>query len=200
MICLLGCMATTNYYTGRTLEKGKMMISYGMDNIITQKTDDGFSFNKNMPFSPSLGFALGLPYRFEAGLRWYFQKTFEGSIRWQINPREFKYFNISTNLHYGSFHLAAEYLKYGLTVSKQFGRFEPFVSHYWYANGETNSISDPDLSDMWKTNRVISTGIAIGVKEGYIIPEINYQFISGNFNDALVLYSLGFKYDFKFKH
>lgn len=67
MISLLGCLATTNYYTGRTLEKGKMMISFGMDNIIIQSTDDGLTFNKDMPVSPSLGLALGLPYRFEAG-------------------------------------------------------------------------------------------------------------------------------------
>ena len=199
MISLLGCIATTNYYTGRTLDKGKMMISFGLDNIITQNTDEGLTFNKDMPVSPSLGLACGLPYRFEAGLRWYFQKTFEGSFRWQINPEKFRYFDVSTNLHYGSFHLEAEYFKYGLTVSKQLSRFEPFLSHYWYASGEKNTIADEDFSDILKTNRVISTGIAIGIKEGYIIPEINYQYISGNFSDALVFYSLGFKFDFKFK-
>ncbi len=199
MISLLGCLATTNYYTGRTLEKGKMMISFGMDNIIIQSTDDGLTFNKDMPVSPSIGLALGLPYRLEAGVRWYYLKTFEGSFRWQINSRKFRYFDVSTNLHYGSFHLEAEYFKYGLTVSKQLGRFEPFISHYWYASGEMNTISDADVSDIWKTNRVVSTGLAIGIKEGYIIPEINYQYMSGHFSDALVFYSLGFKFDFKFK-
>ena len=195
----MGCIATTNYYTGRTLKKGKMMISFGLDNIIIQSTDEGLSFNKDLPVSPSLGFAVGLPYRFEGGLRWYFQKTFEGSFRWQVNPSKFRYFDLSTNLHYGSFHLEAEYFKYGITVSKQLGRFEPFASHYWYSSGDTNPISDPDVSDIWETNRVISTGLAIGVKEGFIIPEINYQYISGNFNEALIFYSIGFKFDFKFK-
>lgn len=199
MINFLGCIATTNYYTGRTLKKGRMMISFGLDNIIIQSTDDGLSFNMDMPVSPSLGLVLGLPYRFEGGLRWYYLKTFEGSFRWQVNPRKFRYFDVSTNLHYGSFHLEAEHFKYGLTASKQLGCFEPFVSHYWYASGETNPISDSDVSDIWRTNRVICAGLAIGVKEGYIIPEINYQYISGSFSDALIFYSVGFKFDFKFK-
>lgn len=68
MINFLGCIATTNYYTGRTLKKGRMMISFGLDNIIIQSTDDGLSFNMKMPVSPSLGLALGLPYGFEGGL------------------------------------------------------------------------------------------------------------------------------------
>jgi len=191
------CAPTTNYYTGRTLEKGKMMYSFGMDNILIQNPGDGFSFNKNI-VTPSLGFARGFPYRFEAGLRWYFQKTFEGSLRWQINPRDFPYFDISTNFHYGSYYLAAEYFKYGLTFSKQFYRFEPFVSHYWYANGEMNP--DPGVSDIWKNNRVMSTGIAIKIKEGYIVPEINYQFTSNSFNYAYIFYSLGIRHNFKFKH
>jgi hypothetical protein len=199
IVGLVGCIATTNYYTGRTLEKGKAIISPGLDNIIIQSTDEGLSINKNMPFSPSFGFAVGLPYRFEVGLRWYFQKTFEGSFRWQINPRKFRYFDISTNLHYGSFYLQEKYFKYGLTVSKQLNRFEPFISHYWYSSGETNSLSNPDFSDIWETNRVVSTGLAIQIKKGLIIPEINYQYISGHFSDALIFYSIGFRFDLRFK-
>ena len=199
IINMLGCLATTNYYTGRTLEKGKMMISFGMDNILIQSADQGLQVNKDMPVSPSLGLAGGLPHRFEAGLRWYFQKTFEGSFRWQINPRNFQYFDLSTNLHYGSFHLEANYFKYGFTLSKKIRRFEPFISHYWYANGDVGKLSDEDFSDILKTNRVLCFGMAVKVKEGFIIPEINYQYIAGDFGKALVLYSLGFKFDFKLK-
>jgi hypothetical protein len=196
---LFSCIATTNYYTARTLERKKMMILFGLDNVFVQSTESGLQFNKDMPFSPSLGLALGLPYRLETGVRWYFQKTFEGSLRWQVNPKSFRYVDLSTNLHYGSFYLEVNYFKYGLTVSKQIYRIEPFISYYWYSNGEITSLSEDDFTDILKTNRVICFGMALKVKEGYIIPEVNYQYIKNNIKEALVFYSIGFKFDFRIK-
>jgi hypothetical protein len=193
VICFVGCLAATNYYTARTLKKGKMMISFGTDNIFFQSTDEGLQFNKDLPFSPSMGLAIGLPYRFETGLRWYYLKTFEGTVRWQVNPVSFKYFDFSTNVHYGSFHLEVNYFKYGFTMSKQIAFVEPFVSYYWYANGDLNHLSDKDYSDALSTNLVLCFGMAIGIINGYIIPEINYQYVAGTFNEALVFYSIGFK-------
>jgi len=198
-IIFLGCLATTNYYTGRTLKKGKMMIFFGTDNIFYQITGDRLQFSKNMPFSPSMGLATGLPYRFETGLRWYYQKTFEGSLRWQINPESFRYFDFSANVHYGSFHLEVNYFKYGFTMSKKLPLVEPFVGYYWYANGDINRLSDEDYMDAITTNRVLCLGMVVGIKNGYIIPEINYQYIADDFSEALVFYSIGFKFDFRLK-
>jgi hypothetical protein len=82
---------------------------------------------------------------------------------------------------------------------KRIKRFEPFISHYWYANGDVGKLSDEVFSGILKTNRVLCFGMALKVKEGFIIPEVNYQYIAGDFGNALVLYSLGFKFDLRFK-
>ncbi len=195
-LILSGCLATTNYYTARTLPAGKMAISPGMDDLIIQSTDKARIIKKPLYFLPSLGLYLGLPYRFETGARWYFTNTYEGILRWQLNPKWFNKFNASANLHYGSFQEAYQYFKYGFTISKPVRQFEPYIGYYQFAWGDNEKIVSVDYNGLINTHRVISLGISVPIRAGHVFPEINYQFSKDQFGSGLLFYSVGFRTKF----
>jgi len=132
---IISSCITTNYYTARTLEKGKTVLTGGVDNLIWIEEDEGI-VDKNLSFSLSLGVATGLPWRFETGIRGYFPYIYEANLRHQLNPREFEWFDISANGHIGvSFseefeEVSDPYFKYGLTISKEILNIQPYVSYY----------------------------------------------------------------------
>ncbi len=168
-----GCI-TTNYYTARTLEQGKTVMTPGVDNLILIKEEDG-TVKKGFSFTPSLGVATGLPWRFETGIRLYFPYVLEANLRHQFNPRTFKWFDISVNLHMGFcfnerfVEVSAPYYKYGLTLSKEIFSVQPYVSYYLNKNFMIENRS-ADISDY----SIICFGLAVSFKGDLIFPEWNY--------------------------
>jgi hypothetical protein len=198
IISLMGCFATTNYYTGRTLDNNKMVLTAGFDNMFINFEGDIFQKDE-FNIYPSIGLSRGFPKRFEGGFRWYFLTTFEGTVRWEMTPESFKTFDLSTNLHYGTWNLLSNYFKYGLTMSRQFYRIEPYISYYQYADGNIN-ISYKNSNDLYYQNRVISAGISHYVKGwGYVVPEVNFQFLGNEFDKLIIYWSIGFRFDFFLK-
>lgn len=168
-----GCM-TTNYYTGRTLEKGKAAITPGLDNLILFK-ENGGNIQKKLFFSPSLGYARGLPLNFETGIRVYFPYVLEANIRNQLNPRTFDLFDVSANFHTGIIfakgfeEVSHPYFKYGLTISKEIATVQPYLSYYF-----NKGFMDENNSDALSDFPTICFGLAIPYKDDLIFPEFNY--------------------------
>ncbi|MCJ7813597.1 hypothetical protein MUP95_09820 [bacterium] len=170
---LSGCI-TTNYYSGRTLENGKTVLTPGVDNLIWIVEDQGI-VNRHLYFNPSIGISRGLPSRFEIGIRTYFPFILEADLRHQINPRSFKWFDISANLHMGVYFansfkwVSSPYYKYGLTISKEILCIQPYFGYYLNKNylvkSETNNPFDYEI---------ICFGLAIPYKNDTIYPECNY--------------------------
>ena len=184
LIVLSGCI-TTNYYTGRTLEQGKTIVTPGVDNLVLVTEDVGV-VEKKLSFSLSVGVATGLPWRFETGIRTYFPYIWEANLRHQLNPRSFDWFDISANFHTGVIFtekfddVAPPYYKYGLTISKEILTLQPFVGYYW--NNKFAFDRDSERSDF------VILGIAIPFRDDLIIPECNYyRSPSGEFG----IYSIG---------
>ncbi len=172
-LILSNCI-TTNYYTARTLEQGKTVMTPGVDNLIWIEEDEGI-VKKDVAFTPSLGIATGLPWRFETGIRFYFPYVLEANLRQQLNPRTFKWFDLSANFHMGvcfvdDFEDISEpYYKYGFTISKEILTLQPYLGYYLNNSFLMNGDSD-DLSDY----TVICFGLAIPFKGNLIFPEWNY--------------------------
>lgn len=199
IISLMGCFATTNYYTGRTLNNNKMVLTAGLDNMLINFEGDILQKDEFIIF-PSIGLSRGFPKRFEAGFKWYFLKTFEGTLRWEMTPESFETFDLSTNLHYGTWNLYTNYFKYGLTLSRQFNKIEPYISYYQYADGNIKNQSYDNFNDLYYQNRVISTGFSHYVKGwGYIVPEVNFQFFGNEYNKPIIYWGIGFRFDFFLK-
>ncbi len=89
-IIFSGCVASSSYYSGRTLEKSKFALSASADDIIikdVKSSNTSIGISKDLPFAPSVGFAVGLPLQIETGVRWYLPKFIELSLRDQVTPR-----------------------------------------------------------------------------------------------------------------
>lgn len=156
--------------------------SFGFDNIIIQSMEEGKLLKKEMPLTPSVGLAYGLPYRFEIGIRTYMFITLEGLLRYEITPKTFKYFDLSANLHYGvtpSF----TYLKYGLTLSKEIYKFEPFVNYFYYQ----------DVKEYFNGNNVIGFGLAIPIPHAKVILEMNYPHPTDDSSTGFIIYNIGIR-------
>ena len=172
ILLISGCI-TTNYYTGRTLEEGKTVLTPGVDNIIIMEEEEGL-LKKNFSFSLSLGIATGLPWRFEAGLRTYFPYIWEADIRYQITPRSFDWFDLSANFHSGVVfsdrfkEVSSPYYKYGFTISKEIMGIQPYVGYY------LNSHYLYERDAEWSDFGVVCFGLAIPFRDDFIIPECNY--------------------------
>jgi len=170
---LSGCI-TTNYYTARTLDKGTVVLTPGVDNLVWIE-NDGDVVDKDLSFTVSFGIAVGLPWRFETGIRGYYPYIYEANIRHQLNPKSFKLFDISANFHMGYIFsdgfedVSPPYYKYGITVSKEIKRFQPYFSYYlnnsYFINGESDNGYD---------YTIFCFGLAIPNHDDLIFPEINY--------------------------
>ncbi|MDZ7340447.1 MAG: hypothetical protein ONB27_03750 [candidate division KSB1 bacterium] len=132
-LLFLVCIATTNYYTARTLNRGEKVFTPGWDNLLLVglgDKDDGKRWRFFL--TPSLGLAVGVGSRVETGLRWYFPYLFEGALRMQLNPPSFRAFDVSANCHVVGPFLMPPLLKYGATISREIRGSQPFLSYYQY--------------------------------------------------------------------
>ncbi len=192
-----GCVATSNYYTGKTLEKGETAVTGGFDNIVIQDAETHKIEKKDMLFTPTFGVAWGLPLRLELGLRWYLLKTFEGDLRWQLNPRTFQPFDLSFNFHYGIWEFETTYLKYGATLSKRVWKFEPSLSYFEYEYTGTidfhGELSGLLPSDFHAKSNVLTIGLGYHLPNAILIPEANYQFAPNIHNKGVIYYGIGIR-------
>ncbi len=173
-ILLNGCV-TTNYYTGRTLDDGEVVLTPGVDNLVIVENEDGI-VQKDLSFSISFGIARGFPWRFEAGIRTYFPYVYEANLRHQINPRSFTWFDISANFHGGvildieePMETTNPYFKYGLTISREIFGTQPYFSYYLVKNALLG-----ELSDNFDFEKTYCAGWALPYSGDLIFPEINY--------------------------
>ncbi|HFE62915.1 MAG TPA: hypothetical protein ENK14_00675 [Caldithrix sp.] len=186
ILILLSCLATTNYYTGRTLLPGKKVVVGGIDNFLIKDIETGQTVRFGLPYMTSLGFAAGLPRRLETGLYWHFPESFETYLRWQANPRSFCYFDLSLNSHFGVFAFSYPYIKLGVSLSKEIHGVEPFLNYYVYTNAK--------LTEEFKeTSRSLGLGIAIPIPRAQLIPEINFSFTGNEISKGLMMFNVGLR-------
>ena len=115
-LTLCGCVASSNFYSGRTLEEGKVAVAIGADDIAMGSRDESVSVSKSNPLSPSIGAAVGLPLRLELGLRYFPTQFIEVTMRDQLNPRTFTIADFSLDLHYAILMGGYSYFRYGVTL------------------------------------------------------------------------------------
>lgn len=188
-LLMFSCIATTNYYTARTLNRGETVFTPGWDNLLLVScADEDEGKRWHFFLTPSLGLAAGVGYRMETGLRWYFPYVFDATFRVQLTPRSFRAFDLSVNGHVVGPFLMPPLFKYGATLSKEIRGWQPFLSYYQYY-----PMRDRDGWDDFKTLPVLCFGLAIPFKQQLIIPEINYQFEADEFSRGYFLCSLGFR-------
>ncbi len=198
---LCGCVASSNFYSGRTLEEGKYSIGVGADDIAMKSSDNSFSVSKNSPFVPSVGGAYGLPWRFEIGMRYYLVNLLGLSLRHQVNPRSFDLVDLSLNLQYDLRFGQYSDLRYGATLSKNIHEFEPYVHYtaYHFIGSTTDVLQDSFISGVAETfvnqNRLIGLGVALPLqKKAKIYPEVNYQYFGGDLSHGLWHFGIGFRF------
>jgi len=190
-LTLINC-ATTNYYTAQTLEKGQTVFTPGIDNLFLFVDDEGI-VDKKLTFSPSFGIATGLPFRFETGIRAYFPYVLEANLRHQINPRTFKLFDLSINGHMGIIFadeyksFSDPYYKYGMTLSKEIGIVQPFISYYLNKN-----YAFRDETDIATNYSIICFGLAFSRGPDLIIPEFNY-YKDANSETGIISFGIGIR-------
>lgn len=193
-LCLPGCIATTNYYTGRTAPDGVWVTTPGADDIlIGNPEEEDFFIEKDEPLYPSIGLARGMAHRFELGARWYIPYMLESNLRWQVTPRTMERFAMSANLHYGVIGIWAAYIKYGLTVSTDIWYLQPFTSFYLFRDGGLFGDPDDDWEDLLKTNRVWTCGLGIEIPGGLLIPEVNYQYEGEDYDRGFLFFGIGLR-------
>ena len=177
------CLATSNSYTARTLEKKQTVYSPGLDYVAIY-FDDKITLVKEPPFVPALGIHYGLTNRFETGLRGFFPFTLEVVNRYQLTPKDFRYFDLSANLHFGCYKIKYyPYIKTGFLIGRKGKRIEPFLGYYCYYPFDFEYINA----------RVINCGFGFPWKGVTVIPEINWQFRTNDFRQGVVFFSIGFR-------
>lgn len=170
----------------------------GFDNLFlydNQDNDHVFSF------TPSLGYVHDLPWIFETGIKVYFPYALEGMLRNQLTPRSFSAFDLSANLHYGLHYFIGDdeldvwdqYLKYGVTISKEVAWIQPFLSYYKFMPlTRDRYFLDSDADYCINSN--ISAGLAIVIDNNYsVIPEINYLVSNSDFSEGLLFFGIGLR-------
>lgn len=196
---LVGCVSTSNYHTGRTLEENTFSFGFGADDIVTKSASPAIEIVKDDPVTPSVMLSYGLPLRFETGVRYFPPRFLEVSLRHQVNPREFDIIDGSVNLTYAHLFGGYSYFKYGATVSKNIHEFEPYLhySFYKFAGADkgdfSSSFSSGYTDDVINSNRSIGFGIAIPLKKAKFFPEVDYQYFGGKLKDGLWHFGVGFR-------
>ncbi len=192
-----GCVASSSYYTARTLEKNKLALGFSADDILIKSSNSSgiqVGISKDLPFAPSIGFAYGLPLRLETGLRWYPPKFIEATLREQVNPRTFDEFDFSINFSFATLLGAYSYVKYGATISKKIDMLEPFLHYSFYHTvGDLKMSGDNSFdgfindltSNLINNSRTIGFGLGIQVKKVEFFPEADYQYFDNNMSYGL---------------
>ena len=199
VLVLTGCVASSNFYSGRTLEENKLSIGFGADDILLKSSDNTLTVSKGPPFAPSIIAAYGLPLRLEVGLRYYPINFVEVALRHQVNPRSFDFVDLSLNLQYALQFGNYSYLKYGVTLSKNIHEFEPYVhySAYQYIGATTAIFDDTFITGPVETyvnsNRSVGFGIALPVQKAKFYQEVNYQYFGGDISQGIWHFGIGFR-------
>lgn len=186
IIVLLSCLATTNYYSGKTLPAGKKVVIAGFENLLVKEGNKKDIFDRSLPITPSLGFSFGLGNRFESGIHWFWLTALEAYLRWELTPARFPFFDLSANAHVGTDLPFFSYLKIGSTISKKIWVFEPFMNYYWYSWG-----------DFFNTSGSVGFGVVVSLQESQIVPEVNYQIPANDDFSGLYLFNIGIKVPLK---
>ena len=202
---LFGCVASSSYYTGRTLEKNKFAFGFGADDILmkdSKSSSSSVGISKSLPFAPSLEVALGLPLRLEAGLRWYPTRFLEGTLREQLNPRDFNLFDCSLDVSYAGLIGAYSYLKYGATISKNIHEFEPFFHYYFYhSTGKMKSLTNSSLdgfitnlsTELINNSHTVGFGIGLPLHKVKFYPTIDYQYYNNDLSLGIWQFGIGIR-------
>jgi len=198
-LILSGCMATSSYYTGRTLEPWKFSPGFGADDIIIKSTDNSITYSKGFAFVPSFLLSCGLPLRLETDARFVIPRLLEVSLRDQINPRTFELFDFAPDITFGDLFGGYTYLRYGGTLSKNLDGFEPYVHYSLYhflkttSSDFSNSFFSASLSEITNNDRVIGVGIGIPVGNLKLYPEFDYQYFGNNLKWGIYSFGIGFR-------
>lgn len=202
---LSGCVASSSYYSARTLETNKFALSAGADDIIlkdSKASSATIGISKDLPFAPSVGIAYGLPFRLETGLRWYPPRFLEVSLREQINPKTFEPFDCSIDLSYAGLIDAYSYIKYGATVSKNISGFEPYFHYYFYSmTGNMKGLTGSDLAgfitniskNIINNSRTVGFGIGILYKKIEFYPTVDYQYYNNDVSIGIWQVGIGLR-------
>jgi hypothetical protein len=194
---LYGCVATSHYYTARTVEENTFAFGIGADDIAIESADQTIEVSKKAVLIPSIAIAYGLPYRLETGLRWYPPRFLEGSLRYQINPPTFHIVDGSINLTFAHLFGGYSYLRYGISISKNIHEFEPFVhySFYNFLGADKGDFSDSFISgaidDFISNNRSIGFGVALPIRKAKLFPEVDYQYFDNDIDKGLWRFGVG---------
>jgi hypothetical protein len=197
-ISTCGCVASSHFHTGRTLEKNKFTMLFGADDIYIQSDDESLTITKAQLFVPSIGAAYGLPLRFETSVRWYVPRKLHYSVRHQINPRSFEIFDGSINLSYAHISDGYSYLRYGISASKDISGVEPYIHYSLYRIVDTSE----DMSigfisnlteEMIDNSRTLGFGVAIPVRHTTLFPEFNYQYFGNEIPKGAWRFGIGFR-------
>ena len=196
-LSLTGCVASSSYYSARTLEQDKFAIGVAADDIVLGASNPGnlrVGISKDLPFAPSLSMAYGLPLGFETGLRWYPVSFLELSLRDQLNPRDFRAFDFSLDFSYAGLIGSYSYIKAGASISRDIDGFEPFLHYYFYHTvGKMRSTSDNAFEgfitnltgELINDTRTIGFGIAVPAGSIKFFPEADYQYFQGHINSGI---------------
>ncbi|MFZ1082000.1 MAG: hypothetical protein WAO19_08745 [Candidatus Kryptoniota bacterium] len=199
VIALSGCMATSSFYTGRTLDQGKFSPGIGADDILIKSTDNSVSYSTSVAFVPSFLFAYGLPLRLEADARFVIPRLLEVSLRDQINPRSFELFDFAPDITIGDLFGGYTYLRYGASLSKNIGGFEPFVHYSFYhfmeatSSDISNSFVSATVSEITNNDRAIGAGIGIPLGALKLYPEFDYQYFGNDLKWGIWSFGIGIR-------
>lgn len=114
-------------------------------------------------------------------------------MRYQINPRDFDWFDISANLHSGVFidddfsQISEPYFRYGFTISKEISRFQPYFGYYLNDSYLLENKRDRE------SKSVYCFGIAIPNKDGLIFIECNHYNYGSGSSDGYYTFGIGLR-------
>ena len=144
--------------------------------------------------------AYGLPWRLEVGFRYYPVNFFEASLRHQLNPRDFTILDCSLDFQFAHLFGGYSYLRYGISLSKNFNEIEPYVhySAYHFVNASSTIFDDSFIRGAAEyfinNNRSIGFGIALPAqKRAKLYPEVNYQYFGNDIKHGLWHVGVGFR-------
>jgi len=199
IVTFYGCVSSSNYYSGKTLEEGEHTINLYLDHVEFDKPDKTLGVARYLMFAPSIGVSFGLPARLEAILRYSPIYLFDVALREQLNPRDFEDFDISVNVDYGHFIKWYSYLKYGATLSKDFKGIEPYIHYNFYSfvgdkKDNSSDFVDNTADNFLDCNRIAGFGIGIRLGKKKILPEVDYQYMSNAPKDGWWRFGIGFNF------